>query len=255
MLCVAFYAQTQDLWVSDGPDGGLRRFSGTRSITDYLIFMAKGMEAYAPSTGGPFIFPIFWGMLHVLIALLVAGYPTSDFHGYALNVFLHAGSRGLWWAAKAVWTVLTVCSFYLLGLVVTLAFALAAGDATIFPASQVSLYVSAIDALAVARHELLLALLVPPASSIALSMLQVLLSFIIKPSLSFLAVMAYCFVSVFIPTPFLIGDYSMLLRNGIALQGGLSSAAMLAIDSISAVALAGLGGRYFQGKDIGGSAD
>jgi hypothetical protein len=248
-LCVLYRSQTQTLWVDDGK-GGLQLFSGGRSISDYLIFMFKGIDVYVPSPSNPFTVPIFWMILQVLVAFLVSVYPTDDLRTYALNVLTRVRSRRVWWAAKIVWTVLTVCSFYLLCLAVVVVFALLTGDGALLPISAISLYSNGIDALALSSAELCGILLLPVFVSVALSVAQVSLSFVIKPALSFLSVMAYCTASAYLYSPFLLGDYSMILRNGLVMGGGLSSALMMAISALVTTLFAVAGTRYFLRKNI-----
>jgi hypothetical protein len=248
-LCALYRSQTQTIWIDDGT-GGLQLFSGERSMSDYLIFMFEGIEVYVPSPNNPFIVPIFWMILQVLIALLVSVYPTNDLRTYALNVLTRVRSRRVWWVAKITWTILTVCSFYLLCLVVVAVFALATGDGSFLPVSAVSLYSSGIDALAMSPSELFGILLVPIFVSVALSVVQVSLSFVMKPALAFLAVMAYCVTSAYLFSPFLMGDYSMILRNGLVMSEGLNSLLMMAISVLVAVVFAVVGARYFLRKSI-----
>lgn len=248
-ICVLCRSQTQTIWIDDGT-GSLQLFTGGRSMSDYLIFMFRGIEVYVPSPNDPFTVPIFWMILQVLVALLVSVYPTNDLRTYALNVFTRIGSRRVWWVAKIAWTVLTVCSFYLLCLVVVAVFSLLAGDSSFLPVSAVGLYSSGIDALAMSPTELCGILLVPVFVSVALSVVQVSLSFIVKPALSFLFVMAYCVASAYLYSPFLLGDYSMILRNGLVMSEGLSSVVMIVVSSVVTLVALGLGTLYFKKMDI-----
>jgi hypothetical protein len=248
-LCALYRSQTQTLWVDDGT-GSLQLFAGRCSMSDYLIFMFKGIEVYIPSPNNPFTVPIFWMILQVLVALLVSVYPTDDLRTYAVSVLTRVRSRCVWWAAKIAWTVLTVCLFYLLCLVVVIVFALLAGDGALLPVSAVSLYSNGIDALAMSPAELVGTLLVPVFVSGALSVAQVFLSFIMRPVLSFLIVTAYCTTSAYLYSPFLLGDYSMVLRNGLVMAEGLDSALMMAISALITAVFAVVGARHFLRKSI-----
>jgi hypothetical protein len=247
-LCLLFYAQTNNL-IAAGYEG-LDEGNTGRSVLDYLIFMSRGIEVYVPSPNSPFVLPIFWTVLQVFVALLVSVYPTDDLHGYATNVLTRTGSRHLWWASKVGWIIFTVCSFYLLGLVVILGFSFAVGDTSLLPIGDISLYATQIDALGLPLGKMLTALLVSLFVSIALSLVQMTLSFILKPALSFLIVMAYGIASAYFNAPFLIGAYSMMIRNGMVLEGGLSNTAMLLASCAVALIAAGLGAFCFKRMDI-----
>jgi hypothetical protein len=248
MLSLLFYTQSNSLIAAhyEGLDEG----SAHRSVLDYLIFMSRGIEEYVPSLSKPFTIPVFWAILQVLIALLVSVYPTEDLQTYAVGVLTRTGSRTLWWVSKVGWVIFTVCSFYLLGLAVVFVFALAVGDMSVFPVSDISAYATQIDARGPALTEVLMSLLVPPLVSIALSLAQMTLSFIVKPTLSFIAVMAYYIASAYLSVPVLIGGYSMVIRNGMVMEGGMSSAVMIIISCAVALLAAGSGSLYFKRMDI-----
>ncbi len=249
VLCLSFYMQSQDVWVL-AQDDDLSKFTGPRSISDYFIFITKGIEIYDPGSGEPFNFPMFWAIVQILIALLVATYPTSDLRGFSRNVLFRTTSRSIWWYAKVSWTLLTVLSFYLLGFAVVVVFALAVGDITLFPVSDISLHINNIDARLILPADIVFSLSVGMFASMFLAVAQVVLSFVIKAAFSFMTVMAYIVASTFFHTPILMADYSMLLRNGLLLVDGLSSLAMIIICIVSFSAFAVIGGQHFKRCDI-----
>ncbi len=249
VLCLTFYIQSQDVWVLN-QDNDFSKFTGARSISDYFIFLSRGIEVFDPSSGEPFNFPMFWAIIQVLVALLVATYPTNDMHGYSRNVFYRTTSRSIWWYAKISWVILTVLSFYLLGFAVVAAFALSVGDIALFPISDISLHISSIDACSISPADTVLSLSVGVLASMFLAIVQVVLSFFIKAPFSFTAIMAYIIASTFLHTPILMADYSMLLRNGLLLPESLSNLTMITICLAASVVLAIAGSQYFKKFDI-----
>lgn len=241
VLCLFFYAQVRYLRIEDPQSGALLPVPETSSLPDVLVFMFKGIEVYVPSSDEPFKVPIFWMILQILPALLVATYPADDLHGYAINTLLRAKSRSLWWLAKCAWTVLTICAFYTLCLLLVLVLSLLTGTGSFTPSCLINLFINGIDTSLLSSWSLVLALLVPLFVSIALSLVQVLLSFVIKPVLSFIVVMAYLLVSAYFFSPLLMGDYSMLLRNALVNPDGLSSLTMIAVSVMVAIAAAVIG--------------
>jgi hypothetical protein len=234
VLCLFFYAQVRYLRI-ENLSGALVPVPETPSIPDALIFIFKGIEVYVPSDSEPFKVPIFWMILQILLALLVATYPTNDLYNFATNTLLRAKSRSMWWLAKCAWTTLTVCTFYILCLLVVLVSSLLTGTASLMPNYLINLLINGTDTSLISYGSLVLALLVPLFVSIALSLVQVLLSFIIKPILSFIIIMAYLLVSTYFFSPLLVGDYSMFLRNALVNPSGLSSSLMIAISTAIAV--------------------
>ena len=76
------------------------------------------------------------------------------------------------------------------------------------------------------------------------------LSFILRPGFGFLAVMVYLVVSIYYFSPFLIGDYSMLLRNGLICPEGLSSIEMIIICAGVSCTTLLAGNIYFNRADL-----
>ena len=249
VLCLSFYMLSQDIWLDSSPNG-LHQYSGERSISDYFIFLSKGMEVYVPSTDNPFKFPIFWAIIQIQVALLVATYPANDLEGYSRNVFIRTENKLVWWCAKITWTVLTVVSFYLLGFIVVVMCSLIVGDTAFFPTSNISLHVNGIDACALLPSELFGALAVGVLASVVLATIQVVLSFVVKPAFSFVVIMTYTIASTYFHAPYLIADYSMLLRNGMLLPEGLDNMTMIVICLILALTSSIAGYLYFARRDI-----
>jgi hypothetical protein len=197
LIASSFAPECQNAIAEVLPDGNAVYFEGERSIVDYLIYLYKGIEVYVPGVSNPFMLPIFWLSLQILVALLVGMYPNADLRGYAPGALVRAGGKRLWWVSKACWVVLTVVAFYLLSYLATSAIALAMGDTQLLPTSNASLLVNGINAQALSLPELALLLLVPVAASIALALAQMTLSFVLNPALAFISVMAFCLASAY----------------------------------------------------------
>ena len=249
MLCAMVYFLSQHLLLEQ-TDGSGVPYSASNTIADYLAFIFKGIEVYLPNSEEPFKIPIFWAILQILIALLVCNYPTKDLDTFAKNILIRVKSKRLWWNSKCLWIVLSVSVFYLLCLIIVVLFTTVLGSVSFDLTTSVSETLMGVYISPVAAYNLMLAFLVPLFVSIALSLLQMLLSFALKPMFSFIIVIAYCIVSAYLHTPFLIADYSMLLRNGLVYDGGLSSATMIGICLGFSVAVIVIGNFYANRMDL-----
>jgi hypothetical protein len=246
ILCFVFQSQGGILGGSEYSADAL-----SPTVADYLVFMELGMEVYIPSPTNPFEIPIFWLIPPILIALLVSSYPTEDLKDYAINVLCRVRNKKVWWNAKCAWVVLTVIAFYALYFAVSFLYALIGNGAVSWmPNETVENVVNGLSFAHIDAKDLYVAFCVPVAVSVALALCQMLLSFILRPVFGFLIIMVYLMASVYYFSPFLIGDYSMLIRNGFFNPESLDSPMMLIICAgVSCIALAA-GNIYFDKTDL-----
>ena len=217
---------------------------------DILLSFFSGTEVYVPSQDAPFQLPVFWMLQQVVVAALVASYPSEDLYQYAIHVIYRSRSRVLWWGAKCVWTAMTVAAFSALCVLSAFIFSWVFGEVSLLPNPEIEILINRIDVLGVAQGRLLTALAVPVAVSVAISLAQVLVSFILKPVIGFLAVVSYFILSVFFFAPYLIGDYGMFMRSGLVREDGLPPETMLAICVGCIAAVLITGGLYFKRMDL-----
>lgn len=245
ILCFFFQSSGKILFLGEIAD------SVSPMFADYLIFLELGMKVYVPSPENPFDIPVFWAIPQILIALLVSSYPTEDLNHYAVNVLCRVRSRKVWWNAKCAWTILTVIAFY--GLYFAVAFLYAfieSGGISWLPNEMLENTVNGLSFDSVSAQSLYLAFCVPVIASIALALCQMLLAFVFRPVFGFLVVMVYLVISVYYFSPFLIGDYSMLMRNGLIHPEGLGSLEMILICAGVSCVILLAGNIYFVRVDL-----
>jgi hypothetical protein len=248
VLCVAMLQGARSLSVPD--EVGTVAAVGSPALVDYLIFIFRGMDIYVPAIGNSFRIPILWAVPQLLVALLVVSYPTEDLTGYATQVLPRVGGRNLWWAAKCLWVVACVVVFYLICLVVAVVFTWVFGGAWSEPNEAVELSMNEIATPAAGWGSVYWALVLCPLVSIAMSCVQMVLSFVLKPVVAFLAIVVYMVASVYFASPFVIADYSMILRNEAVYPSGLNTGLMAIVCvGVSLVAVVA-GGVFFRSLDL-----
>jgi hypothetical protein len=245
-----FYGACRNLSLIADAEGWMNVSPEASTITDRMAYIFQGMPVYIPSPDNPFRIPIFWAIFQILIALLVATYPANDLKHYAIHVLYRARSKMLWWNVKCVWVISTVAAFYLLCLFVAFLSTVLVGEISFAPNSEIEAIVNGLDISSVGWGELCMAMVLPLLVSATLSLLQMLLSFVLQPIVGFLIIVSYLTVSVYLSTPFLIGDYSMLLRNGLFYPEGQSSSQMFAICAVISLVTIAIGNIYFRRMDL-----
>ncbi|MDR1511882.1 MAG: hypothetical protein LBS56_00140 [Propionibacteriaceae bacterium] len=216
---------------------------------DYLVFFVRGVPIPVEGQAGLGV-PVVWLMPQVILALLVAAYPTRRLGGYAVQTLHRVGGRAAWWMAKWLWLVATVVAFYAVAAGVALLFSLFTDSVALEPRPQVELAANGLDVAAVSLPALYGALAAPVVASVAVATVQMVLAFAWRAQFAFLAVIAYLAASGFAHSPLLLGGNAMVLRNRLFDPAGSSTGTMCLI-SLGATAAAVLVGLWtFQRRDL-----
>jgi hypothetical protein len=215
---------------------------------DYLVSFFRGVPIPAEGQTGLGV-PVVWLMPQVILALLVAAYPTRRLGGYAVQTLHRVGGRAYWWLAKWLWLVATVVAFYAVAAGVALLFSLFTDSVALEPRPQVEL-ANGLDVAAVSLPALWGALAVPVVTSIAVATVQMVVAFAWRAQLAFLVVVAYLAASGFAHSPLLLGGNAMVLRNR-AFDPAGSSTGTMCLTSLGVTAAAVLVGVWaFQRRDM-----
>ena len=188
----------------------------TISYVDYWFFIYGGMKEYIVSPDQPFIFPVIWNIMILLICFIVLNYSYQDMNRFGRQIIVQTGSRTLWWISKCLWTTLWVILYHAVIIVVSM-FAAVLMDIPINNKVNKELICYfyriesenfMLDGTSVPVYVLLLPILFV----IVIAIIQLMLSLFIKPMFAYMLVMAICIISAYIQSPFIIGNYGMLVR-------------------------------------------
>lgn len=220
------------------------------SALDCLIYFYRGMQVYIPSGDTPFPVPVVWLMLQLLVSFLILSYPTQDLESYGMQFLVRTRKRGVWWTSKFIWNIVSVFLFYCIGIFTAFVFALLFGDASFALHSKTAMLVSEFGSGAGYAQTLAAVLILPFLTSAAMAVFQMVLNFILRPVYSYIIVTAVYLASAYYNTPFLPGNYSMLLRNEIALYGGVDTVFAVIADCVILLISFLIGLAYFRHYDI-----
>jgi len=221
------------------------------SILDFAIYIYKGMEVYVYSPDNHFRLPMIWLMTQVLVAFLIIGYPNKDMYTYGVQVLVRTKRKLLWWTAKCIWNAVSVIIFYAVGFLTIFLFALTFGKVSFQANDALNIAGNQIDTSNINYFSLVFAVFfLPVITSVALSLFQMALSYIIKPIFSYMIIIILSVASAFYCSPFLIGNYSMLLRNNIAFPDGISNKSAVMGNVLLIIISFLIGGIYLSRCDI-----
>lgn len=199
----------------------------TGNWMDYWMYCVKGAP---PLTAGvqEFELPVLWFLVMGGCLFLNLDYPLNDLTEAGQQVIIRAVSKKSWFLSKCVWNILSCVVYMLLGMLTALLFALASGgSASLVNTPEVcmnALQIYSIEALTVAQA-LTAAVVLPLLTLMALNMLQMVLCLMMKPVFGFLICICLLLVSLFINSPYALGNGAMMVRSGVFFEGGLNPVA------------------------------
>ena len=227
-----------------------RMAGGSGSALDCLIYFYRGMQVYIPTGENPFPIPVVWLMLQLVVSFLILSYPTQDLESYGMQFLVRTRKRGVWWISKSIWNILSVALFYLIGIFVAFIFSILLGDGSFAFHQEITLFVSEFSSSAGYAQTLAVVLILPFLTSAAMAAFQMMLNFVLRPVYGYMIVTAIFLASAYYNTPFLPGNYSMLLRSEIALAGGVDTLYAVLADVAVLCASFFIGLIYFRRYDI-----
>lgn len=202
-------------WIS------MRSVNCVGSWMDYMLGCFKGIDPVLNIDS--LEFPFQWFLIMGGCLFLNLDYPLNDLTEAGQQVIIRSVSKTSWFLSKCVWNLLSCVGYVLLGTLTALIFSLiTGGNAAVVNTPQVCQ-----DALQVYGAKMMTAgqtiaavVGLPLVTLMALNMLQMVLSLLIKPIFSFLTCLCLLVLSLFISSPYVLGNGAMVLRSGIVLEGG-----------------------------------
>lgn len=220
---------------------------------DAVFYIFAGMQKYIPDPTSPFLFPMIWLLLYIVLAWITLEYAANDLAAYGQQILIRTGGRTKWWLSKCIWNIITVAAFFCTIWLSLLIFCLAAG----YPITltlHASFLMNILDTQVTGNDSattLLLATFVgTPLALIALNLLQMTLTLFMKPILSFCVTAAILVLSAYWLTPYLIGNYAMPMRNTAFLAAGMKFPAGILFALVLGGAAAAVGALRFRHYDI-----
>lgn len=223
------------------------------SVCECLFYLFRGVSEAAGSDEY-FELPLNYLSMNFFLAILIANFAVSDEAGYARTLLIQSKSRLCWWAGRCVWNVAVVLMYYAAIFAGSTAACLLSGKCDGFfriheETMQFILQGSGrIETVSPADAFLLFAAAV--AMAVAVSFFQMLLALIVKPAVSLMVIVVLYGLSAYVLSAALPGNYMMLLRSSLVVQGGVSPYRGLWI-SAAAMAVCFLAGLlYLRKRDV-----
>lgn len=229
------------------------------SFGDCLVYLFQGMKEYIPSPNTPFEVPIPFLLMNLVLAIFIGNYAVKDIRGFGKLKLVRCRRRGEWWFCKCLWNVVTVLLYYAAlytGVGLMCLFNCRMLDkGALFGTHQNILqrFLSTDTPQLLGNKELLIMTVVLPLlTAIAMSLFQMAMEFLVSPAISFVVIIAVYTFSAYYMSWFFPGNFMMVYRYAQVNSGGIHLGLSIFVDALIAVAAVIVGYWYFRKYDIYG---
>lgn len=224
---------------------------GDGTVMDYYLFGMQGMKVFHFDMKQYFEIPIYWFVFQIGAAYFTAYYGYHDFEDNGKVLFITPKSRSSWWNGKSLWCITSVLIYYLVSM-------LAMGGTALYCGATPSLHHSELISRIVENgayylsgiEVLLLAIILPIITTMAICMLQMFIAFLISPEVSFALSCTVYVLSAYYTVWCLPGNYAMWRRSAYVVENGLNPISGLLLGGFLLFFSFYEGRLYFEKKDV-----
>lgn len=197
--------------------------NGSRpSIGDFILHLFVGMD---PVTGfevkDVFKIPVVWFTIFLILFLLLVSFPKEDFSKCGYQYIIRENTKRCWWISKIAWLVTMVVIVFAAMLLVCSLFGICLGNGTLKITPEIAEYIENISSEAIPQISIYrMCMITPILIVIGLGTFQMMVSMMGTPILAYSSVLVVLAASAYYTSPYLIGNYLMVLRNEVVLDNG-----------------------------------
>lgn len=215
----------------------------------YFTNILQGMPPYIKTDDSVFTIPVSWFLFYAFLFFMVGFYPSSDLYGAGKKTLILSGSRFKWLWSKYIWTLINVIMYYAAMILVLAAVTCAIGKWSTKPDDM--LMEMGIDMQRFSTgNEVIVWLILPMICACTIAVVQLTISIFAGAIAGYIVSIVYLVVSVYWVSPFLMGNYLMIIRNNRLCAGGMDAAAGIISCIIVMVVSIVSGSVYFNRKNI-----
>ena len=222
---------------------------------DYMLYCFKGSVPITSSSEISLALPIFWIMAVAGSLLLNLDYFLSDLTQAGQQIIIRSKTRRGWYLSKCAWNLCSCIVYMVLVCASVLLFTLlSGGDVSLQSTPGVmEIHFSELTVeptLLSGLPGLIVVVLMPLVTLMALNMLQMAVCLLMRPIIGFLISIAILVLCVYCNIPFVLGNGAMAIRSALLVPDGISPgfAALTAVAILLASAI--MGSWRFQHTDI-----
>lgn len=225
--------------------------AGNMDFMDNVFYMLCGCEYIVPEKIKDMQIPVSWMAIQFLCGFITLDYIQSDQKGIGKAILLRTRNKLSWWLSKCLCLICMVVGLYGLLYIVS---AIVAGINYRFSGGlhmELLKLVCKFDNTYEYTDIMSIYIMVTPfIVSIGITLLQAGISQYLSPVIGLVAVLSIDVISIFSNSMILWGNWGMILRSSLCLQGGLVMWQGIAAGIIAGIIGIAAGGVRFCKKDI-----
>lgn len=193
------------------------------SVMDYLFYFLMGKEPVFKGKPNELIeLPMQWLALLSCHLLLTLDFLTEDLTTEGQQLLFRCQKRTKWLVSKLLWGLIETVWYFLIIIFTTVVFLGITKGKITFSATPdtISSIYDKTALLPITIQTEIFAVLLAMLTAAAYNILQMTLSLFVKPALAFMICLALLVLSIYINSPYMLGNGAMLLRSGLMLPYG-----------------------------------
>ena len=200
------------------------------SLLETYFYVFKGLEPLRDKTAD-FQIPFLYGALFLGFAVIIGDYVTKDLENFGQNIIVYSGSRRWWILSKILWNLFAVVTFFLITFVgIFAAYAIKVPQKSYIATHEmVFKKLLSLKMVSEAGDNIINACIMMVAAMVVISLMQMTVAFLFSPTVGFGAVVTNVLVSCTVFSPYIIGNYTMLIRGYSLILGVINILILLLI--------------------------
>lgn len=229
-------------------------YSGGLNLGERLEIMFVGNYPQLEADNGGI--PIYWMIVHIGCLLFSVEYPIRDLSLYGRQILVRSQNKYKWWLSKCVWCFVNTLIYYFIGIITEAVFCMVFHDSLSFELRKIaisgSIEISVKSLLNTVpfSQAFLIIVILPLLTMTALSITQTIIGIITNRIVALLGGMVVIAVALYVQSPLLIGNYSMMQRSAVFNINGLDCGVGIIIMLIELMILIFIGTEVFTRMDI-----
>ena len=204
------------------------------TCANILFYLFQGKEPFSPDWGSPFVFPIVWVLIFIIILFGTIDYPMKSLSGHGIQVISRIGKRSYWWESKCIWITISTLLYFGIWYMTVIVYGRVVGmDISLNYSQEINseLWEMELETLTHSQ-EIMLLIIMPVVTALSLNFIQLCLSLFIDKVYSFMFVTFLLFASTYFKIPVAIGNFAMVKRSVYCIDEGMNVYRGLALNCI-----------------------
>lgn len=221
------------------------------SAADFLFRWTEGMPVIVKENSREmFKVPAVWLLFHWWLSFTAGTYVMRDLKEQGANLLLRIHRRRIWWRGKCIWVILATLLYYLAVWLCMLLFSVFQGGCSLSITPGLHGLDESLAERLSGMYFTIPGILVPFAVSVGLALSQLAVTVYVNQIAGNLYMVILLVTSAYKCSPFLPGNYLMLLRNRHVTEEGVTAVAGLIMAAGLAFLSVRIGGKRFEKYDI-----